>query len=58
MIYSHFVQIILSNKYEERSKDCKNEGWQVKKFLGVRWSKKTKINLETVNFGEISVQYI
>ena len=58
MIYSHFVQIILSNKYEERSKDCKNEGWQVKKFLGLRWPKKTKITLETVNFGKISVQYI
>ena len=35
-----------------------HDGWQVKKFLGLRWSKKTKITLETVNFGEISVQYI
>ena len=34
------------------------DGWQAKKFLGLRWSKKTKITLETVNFGEISIQYI
>ena len=26
MMYSHFVQIILSNKYEDRSKDCKKKG--------------------------------
>ena len=32
-----------------------HDGWQVKKFLGLRWSKKTKITLETVNFGEISI---
>ena len=35
-----------------------HDGWQAKKFLGLRWSKNTKITLETVNFREISIQYI